>query len=128
VPTGRIPASGWVVTNVVEGFNGTTTPNSSYSRIFVNGSQPLKDLLVGMTVLTQGVTGSTSVNAMTTITTLDTTNYQWFEVAENWSTAYTAGGYVNVVTFVTLLPNGAASGAGGGIARVKIEWLGAETV
>lgn len=134
VPQGRIPASGWAITNVIEGYNGATTQNSSYSRIFVNplglnATQPLKDLTVGMIVSIQSVLGSTSVNANAqAITTMDTTNYQWFEVNQSFSTAYTSGGIVWLNTYITLLANGAASGAGGGIPRVKIQWVGPETV
>ncbi len=124
VPAGRIPANGaWVITSVVQGVD------SSHSRIFVNGSQPFKDLVVGNTVNIQGVGGSTSVNAqLQAITAIDAANAQYIEVQQNFTTAYTSGGIVNLVTVVTLKANGATSGNGGGIPRVKIEWLGAETV
>lgn len=124
IPKGRIPATGWVVTNVIQG------ATSSFSRIFlagINGASPAKDLLVGMNVLIQGVAGSTSVNGLNTITTVDTVGYQYIEVQQTFSSAYTGGGTVNLVHTVTMKSNGAASGAGGGIGRVKIQWLGGES-
>jgi hypothetical protein len=121
VPAGRIPASGWVVTNVVQGVD------SSHSRIFVQGSTPLKDLTVGMLVSVQSVLGSTSVNANKQAVTAVDTNFQYFEVAQSFSTAYTSGGIVWLNVVVTLQANGAGSGAGGGIPRVLIEWVGANT-
>ena len=123
VPQGRIPASGWVVTNVIQGVD------SSHSRIFASGSQPFKDLVVGNYVSIQSVVGSTSVNANAqAITAVDTTNYQYFEVAQSFTTAYTSGGIVWLNVVVTLKANGATSGGGGGIPRVKIQWVGPETV
>jgi len=129
VPAGRIPASGWTISNVVS----SPANGSSYSRIFVNptlnGANPLKDLVTGNLVNIQGVTGSTSVNGTKqAITSIDTTNYLWFEVNQTFSTAYAAGGFVDLVIVVTLKANGAASGNGGGIPRVKIQWVGPETV
>lgn len=122
VPAGRIPASGWVITNVIQGVD------SSHSRIYAGGSQPFKDLVVGQLVNVWGAVGSTSINAQKqAITAVDTTNYAYFEVAQSFSTAYTSGGMVALVLVVTLAANGAASGAGGGIPRVKIEWVGANT-
>jgi hypothetical protein len=123
VPKGRIPASGWTITNVVQGVD------SSHSRIYVQGSPggmtPLKDLTVGMLVSVQGVTGSTSVNAnKQAVTAIDSTSFQYFEVAQTFSTAYTAGGVVWLNVVITLQANGAGSGNGGGIPRVKIQWLG----
>jgi hypothetical protein len=123
VPKGRIPASGWVVTNVVQGVD------SSHSRIFVQGQTPLKDITVGMLVSVQGVTGSTSVNAnKQAVTAIDSTSFQYFEVAQTFSTAYTAGGVVWLNVVITLQANGAGSGAGGGIPRVKIQWVGPNVV
>jgi len=123
VPQGRIPASGWVITNIVQGVD------SSHSRIYVNGTQPLRDLLTGNLVSVQGVTGSTSVNANAqAITALDTTNYQYFEVAQTFSTAYTAGGVVWLCVVVTLKAGSGGTPTGGGIPRVKVQWLGPETV
>ena len=68
MPQGRIPASGWVVTSVVQGVD------ASHSRIFVSGLQPFKDLVTGQLVSIQSVGGSTSVNANNqAITAIDTT-------------------------------------------------------
>jgi hypothetical protein len=126
VPQGRIPASGWVITSVVQGVD------SSHSRIYaqgVNPGAPFKDLSTGMLVNVQGVVGSTSVNAnKQAITALDTTSFLYFEVAQTFSTAYTSGGVVSLNTVVTLLANGAGSGAGGGAPRIKIEWVGPNVV
>lgn len=124
VPQGRIPASGWTITSVVQGVD------SSHSRIFVAGgpaAQPFKDITVGMLVSILGVVGSTSVNAIAQAVTAVDTNFQYIEVAQTFSTAYTSGGYMWLNVVVTLKANGAASGAGGGIPRVKVQWLGAET-
>lgn len=134
VPQGRIPASGWQIVNVIEGYNGATTVNSSYSRIFVNplglnATQPLKDLIAGNVVSIQSSGGATSINANSqAITTIDTVNYQWFEVAQAFSTAYTSGGIVWLNVYISLVANGAGSGGGGGIPRVKIQWVGPQTV
>lgn len=127
VPAGRIPASGWVITNVIEGYNGASTQNSSYSQIFVNGQLPLRGLVTGNLVSIQSVVGSTSVNAnLIPITTIDP-NFQWFEVLKSFSSAYTSGGIVWLDVVVTLLAGGTSS-TGGGIPRVKIQWLGPEEV
>lgn len=124
VPQGRIPASGWVITNVVQG------ADSSHSRIYaqgVNPGAPFKDLVTGNLVNIQGVTGSTSVNAENQAITAIDTNNLYFEVAQTFSTAYTAGGVVSLSVVVTAKANGAASGAGAGIPRIKIEWVGPQT-
>lgn len=125
IPKGRIPATGWAVTNCIQGVD------SSHTRYFlqgVNGASPAKDLTVGMFVLISGITGAafTSTGVPIVISAVDT-SFQYIEVAQAFSTTWTGGGYVNLCIQVTLLPNGAASGAGGGIARVKIAWMGAET-
>ena len=125
MPKGRIPASGWVITSVVQGVD------SSHSRIYgvgVNPGAPFKDLQVGMLVNVWGVVGSTSVNAQKQAITAIDTNNQYFEVAQTFSTAYTSGGAVSLVIVITLQSNGATSGAGGGIPRVKVQWLGANEV
>lgn len=127
VPKGRIPASGWTITSVIQGVD------SSHSRIYANGRgfnamQPFKDLLVGMLVDIQGVAGSTSVNANRQAITAVDTAFQYIEVAQTFSTAYTSGGVMRLEIVVTLQANGAGSGAGGGIPRVKVQWLGPESV
>jgi hypothetical protein len=129
VPAGRIPASYWTISNVIQ----SPTNGSTYSRIFVNpnlnGANPLKDLVTGNLVNIAGVTGSTSVNGLLqAITSLDTTSYTWFEVNQTFSTAYTGGGYVNLVIVVTCKAGSGGSPAGGGHVKVKIQWVGPETV
>lgn len=124
VPKGRIPANGaWVVTNAIQGVD------SSHTRLFGIGMQPFKDLTIGMFVLVQGLTGAaaTSLGVPIAISAV-ATDFSYIEVAQAFSTTWTGGGIINLCTQVTLLPNGAASGAGGGIARVKIQWLGGEEV
>lgn len=121
VPKGRIPASGWNVTNVVSG-------TGSVDRIFLAGSQPAKDLIAGQSLTVQGVSGvNSTVNGLQIISAVDTTNYQWVEVVSTtFSGAYTSGGIVFLNVVVTLLAGSTAAG-GGGHARVKIQWLGAES-
>jgi hypothetical protein len=94
----------------------------------VNPGAPFKDLILGALVNVQGVTGSTSVNAEKQAVTAIDTQFQYFEVAQTFSTAYTAGGIVSLNTVVTCLANGAASGAGAAIPRIKIEWVGPNVV
>jgi len=122
VPKGRIPASGWTVTNVI---NGT----ANVCRVFLNGTLPAKDLLTGQLVTVQGVAGATGVNNnITAISAIDTTNYQWIELSgTTFGGTYTSGGFVFLAVVVTLLA-GNGSGAGGGHVKVKIQWLGAEEV
>jgi hypothetical protein len=120
VPQGRIPASGWVVTSVVQGVD------SSHCRIFAAGSQPFKDILTGQLVSIQGIAGGgTNANAnIQAVTAIDTTNYQYIEVAQSFSGTYTSGGIVWLVVVVTLFAGTGSHSTGGGIPRVKIEWLG----
>ena len=123
VPKGRIPASGWVITNVTVGVD------ASHSRIFASGSQPFKDLITGNLVSVQGVVGTTVVNAnVMPVTAIDTVNFQYIEVTKTFATTYVSGGIMWLSTVITMMTNGAASGGGGGTARVKVQWLGAETV
>jgi hypothetical protein len=123
VPAGRIPASGWVITSVVQGVD------SSHCRIFAAGQQPFKDLVTGQLVSAQGIVGGgTNANAnLMAITAIDT-NFQYIEVAKTFTGTYTNGGIMWLVVVVTLAANGAGSGAGGGIPRVKVQWVGPETV
>jgi hypothetical protein len=123
VPAGRIPASGWVVTNVIQGVD------SSHCRVFAGGMQPFKDLTVGQLVSIQGIVGGgTAANAnIQAITALDTANFQYFEVAQSFTGTYTNGGIVWLVVAVTS-KIAVGSAAGGGFIRVKIQWVGAETV
>jgi len=121
VPKGRIPASGWPITSVIQGVD------SSHSRIFLNGAQPAKDLVVGQSVIVQGVLGSTSVNGLQVVTALDTVSQQYFEVAQTFSSAYTGGGNAYIAVMVTCLAGTGGTPGGGGYVKVKIQWLGAES-
>lgn len=125
VPKGRIPASGWTITSVVQGVD------SSHCRIFgvgVNPGAPFKDLVVGQLVNIQGIAGGgTNANAnLQAITAIDTNN-QYFEVAQTFTGTYTGGGTV-WLPIAVLCKAGTGSGGGGGFVRVKIQWLGPETV
>lgn len=120
VPSGRIPASGFTVTNVVSG-------GSSHCRIYYNGgtSGP-GGIQVGTTVTVQGLAGGgTNANGVNPVSAVDTSiPPQWFEVSQTFTGTYTSGGIVFVNVFVTLL-QGTGTGAGGGYVRVKIQWIGA---
>lgn len=124
VPKGRIPASFWAITNVVQGVD------SSHSRIYgigTNGASPFKDLVVGQLVNIQNAGGSTSVNAnLQAITAIDTNN-QYFEVAQSFTTAYTSGGNI-WLPIAVLCKAGSGAPAGGGYVRVKVQWIGPEMV
>lgn len=128
VPLGRIPASGWNVVNVVSGTSGVV-------RIYL-GSQwtvaqaPAKDLAVGMTVLVQGISGATGTTSGTqyTISAVDP-NFQYIELSgTTFGGTYTSGGIVTLVVVVTLKAGTGGTPAGGGHAKVKIQWVGPETV
>lgn len=125
VPSGRIPASGWPVTNVISGTAGVC-------RVYLNGMLPAKDLTVGMSVTVQGVVGATAANVIATISALDNGTggaYQWIELTSTtFSTAYTSGGIVFLNVFVTCKQGSGGSPAGGGYVRVKIQWVGGENV
>lgn len=128
VPKGRIPnTSGFVITNVVQGVD------SSHCRIFANNAasaaSPFKDFVTGMLVSAQGVVGGgTNVNANLMAVTAVDTNFQYIEVAKNFTGTYTNGGVLWVDVVVTLLAGTGGIPAGGGFARVKIQWVGPETV
>ena len=126
VPKGRIPASGWTITNVIQGVS------SSFCRIYavgVNPGQPFKDLLTGMLVSAQGIVGGgTNANAnQMPITTVDT-NFQYIEVAQSFTGTYTNGGNLWLNHVVTLKAGTGGTPAGGGYGRVKVMWLGAMEV
>src|SRR6266566_1688184 len=123
VPSGRIPAGPLTVTNVV---NGT----ANVCRVYLNGLTPAPGgLLVGSTVLVQGVSGATGANGKQTISAIDTTSIsnggpQWIELASaTFGGTYTSGGFVMPIVVVTLQAGVGGSPAGGGFARVEIEWL-----
>lgn len=124
VPKGRIPASGWTITSVVQGVD------SSHCRIFaqgVNGFAPFKDLVVGQLVNVQGIAGGgTNANANKQAITAIGTNNDYFEVAQNFTGTYTGGGNVWLPIAVLCKAGTGGSPAGGGIVRVKIQWVGAE--
>ena len=123
VPKGRIPASGWTVTNATAG------TSSTYTRLYAAGNQPFKDLVAGQLVSVQGLVGSTSANLnATAIYAVDTVNYQYIDITATFSTAYTSGGVIWLNVVVTLQAGTGTHGTGGGIPRVKVQWLGAEEV
>ena len=126
VPKGRIPANGWTITNVIQGVD------SSHCRIYgvgANPGQPFKDLVVGMLVSAQGVAGGgTNVNANKMAITAVDSNGQFIEVAKNFTGTYTGGGNLWLLTAVSGVAGTGGSPAGGGIIRVKIQWIGPETV
>ena len=124
IPKGRIPTVGsGIVTNVLVGVD------ASHSRIFLSGQAPCKDLVTGQLVSIQGSAGVTIVNALNqAVTAVDTTNFQYFEVAQTFAGTYTGGGIVWVVAVVILLAGVGGSPAGGGHVKIKVQWIGPETV
>jgi hypothetical protein len=127
VPKGRIPASGWTITSVVQGVD------SSHCRIFavgVNPGSPFKDLVVGQLVNVQGISGGgTNANAnVQAITAIDTVSSQYFEVAQTFTGTYTSGGNVWLPIAVLCAKGAGGSTAGGGFVRLKVQWLGSEEV
>jgi hypothetical protein len=122
VPKGRIPASGFVVTNVINGAGNV-------DRVFLAGASPAKDLVTGQSITVQGVSGvNAGVNGTQTISAIDTTNFQWIELSgTTFSGTYTTGGIVFVNVVVTCAAGAGGSTAGGGHVKVKMQWLGPET-
>ena len=114
---GRIPRSGLVVTNVVQGLT------SSQWRIYLR--DPLDpNIVTGQLVNVlgvQGVTGGPLIAAA--ITTVSTAN-NYIEVTGTFGGAYTSGGVVNFVVAVTLKAGVGGTPTGGGIPRVKVQWIG----
>jgi hypothetical protein len=121
-PLGRIPAGLFTVLNAVAGTAGVV-------RLFVKES--VANLLVGQTVQVQGINGATSAMTVGSIQTTGTNTISAINTTGNWieltgttfAGAYTSGGFVNPVVWVTCLA-GVTGSAGGGIVRVKIEWVG----
>lgn len=121
VPAGRIPASGWEVTNVISGTGGVC-------RVFANGFEPFINLGVGQSVTTQGINGATGGNGVNVISAIDTTNYAWIELSgTTFGGTYTNGGIVFLNVVVTLKAGTGGTPTGGGYVRVRIQWVGAET-
>lgn len=123
VPSGRIPASGWVVNNVISGTGGVC-------RVFASGQQPFKDVTLGQSVTVQGVNGATGCNGVQTVSAIDTSGAaQWIELSgTTFGGAYTSGGIVFLNVVVTLKAGTGGTPAGGGYVRVKIQWIGPQDV
>lgn len=120
VPTGRIPPSGMVVTNVVNG-------SANVVRMYLRDPLP-PQLVTGQLVNVRGVTGATGANGSSVaISALDRTA-NWIELSgTTFGGTYIAGGLVDVVVVVRCLQGSGGSPAGGGYVRVKIQWVGAVT-
>lgn len=121
VPAGRIPLGPYTVTNVLSGTAGVC-------RVYINGlSAAPGGLSVGQTLRTQGVNGATGANGVAKISAIDTTNYLWVELGgTTFGGTYTNGGSLMPIIIVTALAGVGGTPAGGGIVRVKIQWVGAE--
>jgi hypothetical protein len=119
VPQGRIPASPFHVTNAVSG-------TGSVVRLILQETIPTQ-LVVGQTVVVQGVAGATGANGTQTVSAINT-NGNYIELTgTTFGGTYTAGGLVSVVAVVTCLAGTGGSPAGGGQVRVKIQWIGSES-
>lgn len=123
MPAGRIPAGPYQITNVILG----TTASSD--RLYLNGLTQ-GALLAGQKVRVSGVVGvNSTVNAVVTVAAIDSAvPPQYVEVTSmTFSGAYTGGGLLMPIVIVTCLAGVGGSPAGGGIVRVKIQWIGPET-
>jgi hypothetical protein len=119
VPAGRIPASGMVVTNVVNGAGNVP-------RITLRDPIP-PQLVTGQLINVHNVGGATGTNGVQlAISAINTAN-NWIETSGTFGGAYTTGGLVDIVTVVSLKAGTGGSPAGGGFARVKIQWVGINT-
>lgn len=117
-PNGRIPPSGNLVTGCVSGTS---------SRMRITLAQPLPyNLVTGQLVNVRGVGGVTTPNTFNTAVLALNTAGNWIEITTTFGGTYTAGGLVDFITVVTLAA-GSGAPAGGGYARVKIQWIGANT-
>lgn len=123
IPSGRIPAGPWTVTNVILG------TVASSNRLYLNGMSAYNAPILGQKVRVQGVAGVNSTqNAVVTVAAVDTTNYAYIETTTmTFSGAYTSGGLVMPLVIVTCLAGVGGSPAGGGIVRVKFQWIGPES-
>lgn len=126
VPAGRIPAGPFQVTNVV---NGTT---ASSDRYYCNGLTAAPGgLKVGQKVRVWGVAGvNSTANGILTVAAIDGGSPPTYVelTTQTFSGTYTSGGWIMPLVIVTCLAGVGGSPAGGGIVRVKIQWLGAEAV
>lgn len=118
-PAGRIPAGPFNVTNVTVGTGGTI------ARVYCTGLTPAPGgLKVGQKVMVQGVQGATGALGVFSISAIST-DLGYIELGSStFGGTYTTGGFVVPVVIVTMAANGAASGAGGGIGQVDIQWIG----
>lgn len=121
VPAGRIPGSGpWTVTNVILG------TVASSNRYFVNGMSARNAPILGQKVRVQGVNGvNATANGILTVAAVDTVNYAYVELTtQTFSGAYTNGGSIMPLVIVTCLAGVGGTPAGGGLVKVKFQWLG----
>src|SRR6185437_5198660 len=123
VPSGRIPASGWTVTNVVSGTAGVC-------RVYANGMLPFKDVTLGQSMTVQGVAGATGCNGVQTVSAIDASGaFAWIELSgTTFGGTYTSGGLVFLNVVVTCKAGTGGTPAGGGYVRVKIQWIGPSNV
>lgn len=119
VPSGRIPASGLLVTNATSG-------TAAVVRLTL--AQPLDAIVkVGQLVQVLGVQGATGVPATAVAISAIDTNRNWIELAgTTFGGTYTAGGIVNFVVIVTELAGTGGTPAGGGFTRAVIDWQGGD--
>jgi len=129
---GRIAASGRPIINVI---NGT----ANVARVFLR--DPLDpQIVVGQTVNVRGAAGATfggptnllgagfayqvTISALSS-SAANPTNPNWIELTgTTFGGTYTGGGLVDIVTWVTNKAGVGGTPAGGGIVKVKIEWVG----
>lgn len=115
-PSGRIPASGMVVTNAVSG-------TGSNVRLFLR--DPIDPLLkVGQLVQVLGVLGVTGIPTTAVAISVINLAQNYIELTgTTFGGAYIGGGIVNVVTVISEVA-GSGTPAGTGHVRVQIDWLG----
>jgi hypothetical protein len=127
LPAGRIPAAGAPVINVVSGTGGVC-------RLYLDPRYDMTNMIVGQTVFVQGINGATGASiGVYTISALSiagtsATGQNYIELSgTTFGGTYTTGGVVVPIVYVTLKAGTGGTPAGGGIARVKIQWVGPET-
>lgn len=119
IPAGRIPAGPLMVT-------GWSSQTATTGRYFVTGLTPAPGgLSTGQKVLVQGVGGATATaNGVLTVAAIDTTNYAYIDLSSfTPSGTYTSGGIIMPQICITCKA-GSGSQAGGGIVRVRVQWVG----